>query len=348
MTNFAIYKKTFRFTLMRILTGLIGLALIIGLPAIVFAVTGKLEDTARIAACLGGFIVGCIAAGLISHFISYIFRAGQIAVAAKAAAGQDLPEDCYSEGKSIVKQRFGTVAVFFAIEKIINAIVSQLTSGVSKLTDKISSDSDSDAVKTIGAVINIVISAMLKFMCACCMGWVFINPDVNAWRCACDGAILYFKNWKDLLKNTGRILLIGLLSLVIIGGALFGVCHLTLNKAQFMTEMTTELSQFIQEVKLEEATQEASTDGTVDEDEQKALDAISSLTPSEWAMIFEGLIALILWGILNSSLIDPFVMIGVMQRYIKAGLANPPKRELDEKLSGLSKSYKKAIESSNA
>ena len=344
MTNFQIYKGTFRFTLMRILTGLIRTALIVGLTALCFAITGGRSDEVRIAASFGGFVVGCILAGLIGHFVSYIFRAGQIAVVAEATQNGKLPDDCYAVGKASVKKRFGTVALFFAIEKIIKAIVSQLTNAVNKLTDKISEDSKNDTVKTISTVIQIVVAAMLKYVSACCMGWVFIHPDVNAWRAACDGAILYFKNWKELLKNTGRVLLIGLLSLAILGGAIFGCCHLALHNTQFMTEMTTELSDFLDESNMEKL----STELELDDDDNSFLEKLAAITPAQWTLIFEGIIALILWGILHGALVEPFMMISVMRGYIQAGLANPPARDVDEKLKGMSKSYKKALESAEA
>lgn len=333
MTSFEIYRKTFRFTLMRILSGLIGTALIVGLPVLAFAVTGRMSDGARIGVCVGAFIVACIVVGLLSHFIGYIFKAGQIYIAAEAITNGSVPADPYTEGKGAVKKRFGTVTVFFAIEKIINTIVHQITNGVTRLTDSISSASSNDTARTAGAVINIVISAMMQFMCACCMAWVFIHPDTNAWRAAADGAIVYFKNWKDLLKNTAKVIGIGLLSLVLIGGLLFGATHGILHNAAFMDNMTAELNEFIAEQKM--------TDKDGNPIDPK-------LTPDQWKLIFEGIIALILWGIIHSALIDPYVMISVMNRYLKAGLANPPVRTEDEKLAKLSKGYRKALSAAEA
>ena len=329
MTSFEIYKKTFRFTLMKILSGLVGILLIVGLPALAFAVTGSAQDDTRIIVCVCAFVAACIVVGLLSHFIGYAFRAGQIAVAAEAISTGALPEDPWAAGKAAVKNRFGTVAVFFAIEKIINAIVHQLTNAVTKVTEGISAKSNNDTVKTIGSVINLIISAMLKFMCSCCMAWVFIHPETNPWRSACDGAIVYFKNWKDLLKNTAKVLLIGLLSLVILGGALFGLSHAVLGKTTFMNEMTVSLTDYIAE------------DAKSDSDDP-------DLTADEWALIFEAVPALILWGIIHSALIDPYIMISVMNRYIKAGLANPPARDVDTRLAGMSRGYRKAIESARA
>ncbi|MBO2516416.1 MAG: hypothetical protein CW338_03950 [Clostridiales bacterium] len=331
MTAFEIYKKTFRFTLMRILCGVAGVVLIAGLPALTFAFTGKATDEVRIAVCAGAFLLACIIAGLLSHFLGYVFRAGQIAMAAKGISEGELPEDVYGEGKAAVKKRFGTVAVFFAIERIINGIVRQITNGLNRLANALGGSSrgrnnESNPLQIIVAIINLIISAMLKFLCACIMGWVFIHPGQNAWRSACDGALVYFKNWKDLLKNTAKVIGLGLLSLIIIGGLLFGICHLVLDNASFANTMAVELEDFLQH-------------DFLDENGNPEID----LTAKELLIIAEAVIALILWGIINSALVDPYVMISVMSRYIKAGLANAPAREMDSKLAGMSKSYKKAI-----
>ena len=341
MTSFKIYKATFRFTLMRILMGLISILLIIGLPVIAFLVSGSAEDELRIGICIGAFIVALIVVGLLSHFVGYIFKAGQISVAANAIASDSLPQDPYSEGKAAVKKRFGTVAVFFAIEKIINAIVHQLTNGVTKVTQKIGGDNNNTA-GTIGAIINLVISAMLKFLCSCCMAWVFIHPGVNAWRSACDGAIVYFKNWKDLIKNTGKVIGFALLSLAIIGGAIFGVSHLVLHNDKNIVSMSEELVTFINE------NDEEITAAAEDGDSAEVVEFAKHLTADQWRLIFEGVIALILWGIIHNALVDPYIMISVMNRYIKAGLASAPERGLDSKLCGLSKSYKKAMAKAEA
>lgn len=60
-------------------------------------------------------------------------------------------------------------------------------------------------------------------------------------------------------------------------------------------------------------------------------------------ILFKGAIAFILWIVIHSALVDPYIMISVMNRYLTAGLANPPAREMDKKLLGMSRSYKKAM-----
>lgn len=333
MTSFEIYRKTFRFTGMRILTGLTGTALIAGLPVLAFAVTERVSSGTRIGICIGAFVAACILVGLLNRFIGYIFRAGQICIAAEAITTGKMPADPYAQGKTAVKKRFGTVAAFFAIEKIINAIVHQITNSVTRLTDSIGNRSNNDTVRTVGAVVSMGISAMMQFMCACCMAWVFIHPDINVWRAAADGAIVYFRNWKDLLKNTAKVIGAGLLSLILIGGLLFGATHLIIHQAPFMDEMTAGLNEFIAEQK-------------VTDKDGNPIDP--KFTPEQWKLIFEGIIALILWGIVHSALIDPYVMISVMNRYLKAGLANPPVRSEDDRLAELSKGYRKALAAAEA
>lgn len=325
MTNTELYRKTFKFTLMRILTDLIATLILIGLPVIVFFCTGKAEDTTRAIACGGAFVAGLIIVGLISHFISYAFRAGQIAMVAEGIVTGTLPEDPYTEGKARIKQRFGTVAVFFAVEKIINRIVSQITNTVTKVTDTLSNKSKNDVVKYIGAAVNIFVTAVMSFLCACCMGWVFVHPDQNPWRAACDGAIVYFKNWKDLLKNAGKVILMGLVSLAVIGGLLFGLTWLVTDNLPALGTIAQEIMEFCAAEELD-----------------------ISFTAEEWKLVIEGIIAFILWIDVHTSFIDPYIMISVMNRYLKAGLANPPAAEEDGKLLKISRAYRKAAAKAEA
>ncbi len=325
MTNLEIYRKTFKFTLMRVLSGLIGTAIIAGLPALTYILTGRLEDSARIGACIGAFIVGCVIVGLISHFVGHLFRAGQIAMVAEGIVSGELPEDPYTEGKQRVKERFGTVAVFYAIERIINMIVSQITNTVTRVTSSISRTTNNKAANYAGAAVSIFVSAVMAFLCSCCMGWVFVHPGENPWRAACDGAIVYFKNWKDLLKNAGKVIAMALVSLIVLGGILFGLTCLVTANMESLPAMAADLSAFCAE---------------------EAPDI--AFTAETWALIFKAAIAFILWIVVHSSLVDPYIMISVMNRYLVAGLNNPPAREMDGKLAGMSRAYKKAIGKVNA
>lgn len=320
MTTAQIYKKTFKFTLMKALTGFIGIVLIIGLTVLGFLLSAKLGDGARVGICIGAFTVACVLAGLLSHFAGHLFRAGQIAMAAEGIVKGELPEDTFEEGKKRVRERFGTVAVFYAIERVINAIVHQITNGVTKVTNAISTHSKNDAANYVGAAVNIFVSAVMAFLCSCCMGWVFVHPEDNPWRAACDGAIVYFKNWKDLLKNAGKVIAMALVSLIVLGGILFGLTCLVTAHMDALPSMAAELTAFCAE-EMPDIT----------------------LTAAEWFLVFKGVIAFILWIVVHSAFIDPFIMISVMNRYLTAGIANPPARTADRKLMELSRGYKKAI-----
>lgn len=316
-----IYSKTFRFTLMRILTGIVSFLLIVGLPILAIVIMAKKEAGTMLIAGGIAFIFAIILVSLLSRYVGYLFRAGQIAMVAEAAATGTLPEDPYTAGKQAVKNRFVTVTVFFAIERIINAIVNQITNAVTKVTDKVGGDNKT--AQSIGAAINLFISALLKYMCACVMGWVFVHPGENPWRSACNGAIVYFKNWKELLKNAGRVIGLTLVSLIIIGGPIFAFFHFVIGDMPFMAGLTEAVAAAAVELDL-------------------------TLSAVECGLIMEGVAALILWGMIHGAFVDPYIMISVMTNYMKAGLENPPAREMDEKLCGLSKSYRKALQKSAA
>ena len=323
MTSMEIYKKTFKFIWMRALMGLIETVLVLGLPIAAFLITQDMDTTVTLISSGSALVIAIVAVSLLSHYIGYLYRAGQIAMVARGVTRGELPDDPFEEGKNAVKKRFLAVSVFFVIEKIINRIVSQITNAVNKAAEKIGGNNNT--ARTAGAVVSIFISAMLKYMCACCMGWVFEHPDQNAWRSACDGAIVYFKNWKDLLKNAAKVVFMSLISLIVVGGVLFGLSYLIIGGMSFIGPLSEALVNFAVEMELD-----------------------VSLTAAQWALIFEGFVALVVWGILHGSFIDPYIMISVMGRYMKAGLANPPTRDYDSKLAGMSKGFKKAMENAQA
>ena len=323
MTSMEIYKKTFKFIWMRALIGVVETLVILGLPIVAFFITKDMETTVTLITSGSALVIAIVAVALFSHYVGYLYRAGQIAMVARGVSRGELPSDPFEEGKNAVKKRFLAVSVFFVIEKIINHIVSQITNAVNKAANKIGGNNDT--AKTVGAVVSLFISAMLKYMCACCMGWVFEHPEQNAWRGACDGAIVYFKNWKDLLKNTAKVVAMSLVSLIVVGGVLFGLSYLIIGSMSFIGPFSEAIVEFMAEMEMD-----------------------VSLTAAQWALVFEGLVALVVWGVLHASFIDPYIMISVMGRYMKAGLSNPPTRDYDSKLAGMSKGFKKAMENAEA
>ena len=83
LTNGEIYKKTLTFSLRRFVFNLVMLIIIIALSTIGFLLTDKIMDQGLYGLGIG-LIVGIIIVAVVSHFFSYVFKAGLIAVMTKA------------------------------------------------------------------------------------------------------------------------------------------------------------------------------------------------------------------------------------------------------------------------
>ena len=125
MDNKEIYKKTLTFSLRRFLWDVLAFAIIIAVSAAGFFVAEKAADNGLIGLVVG-IVIGIIIIAIISHFIAYVFKAGQIAMMTRGIADGKLPDDVYGEGKKIVKERFLTVAAYYAVTNVIKGILMKL------------------------------------------------------------------------------------------------------------------------------------------------------------------------------------------------------------------------------
>ena len=69
-----------------------------------------------------GIIAGIVVVVIMLRYVSYTFKAGQIAMMTRAITEGSLPADVIGEGKRVVKGRFATVALFFAATGVIKGI----------------------------------------------------------------------------------------------------------------------------------------------------------------------------------------------------------------------------------
>ena len=102
MNNKEIYQKTLTFSIRRLLWDMASLAVIILLAAAGFFLAEKLANAGLIGLAIG-VVVGIIAVAIVSHFISYVFKAGQIAMMTEGIATGKLPADVYATGKKSSK-----------------------------------------------------------------------------------------------------------------------------------------------------------------------------------------------------------------------------------------------------
>ena len=313
MDNKQIYKATLCFSIRRVLWDLLALVVWAGVMALGFFIAEKTADKGLVGLAIGG-VIGLIALVIFLRWLSYKYKAGQIAMMTKGITEGELPQDVMGEGQKIVKERFATVAAFFAVTRVIKAIFNQLGRGISAAGRAIGGD----AGGTAGDVVSSVIQVIVSYLCDCCLGWVFYRKDVKATKATCEGAVLFFKHGKTFFKNMGRVFGIGLATLVAIGGAFTGIFYLIASRFPVVFE------RIYQEL------------------------VESSAKMPEWLnsptilMIASAVIGgIIVWAFFHSVFIRPFVLVGVLRNYIQSGVDDIPTEESFAVLDGKSEKFRK-------
>ena len=317
MDNKQIYKATLCFSIRRALWDILALVVLGGLCYGGFLIADKATDKGLIGLLIGG-VIGLIAIVIFMRWVSYKYKAGQIAMMTKGVTEGQLPDDVLGAGKQIVKERFTTVAVYFAATKVIKGIFNQLGRGITAAGQAIGGDTGG----TIGNAVSSVIQVIVSYLCDCCLGWVFFRKDVKSSKATLEGAVLFFKHGKTLVKNLGRVFGIGLASLIAIGGAFTGIFYLVASRFPvFFDRLYTEI--------MESAARNSTT--------------IPSWlnSPAILTIVAAVIGGIIVWSIIHSVFIRPFVLIGVLRNYIQSGIEDMPTEESFVLLDSKSSKFKK-------
>jgi F0F1-type ATP synthase assembly protein I len=316
MDNKQIYKKTLGFSLRRVFWDIISVVLLLGAGTLGYFLGEKYAQNGPIGLLIGA-VIGVVALILITRFISYALKAGQIAMMTRGVTEGELPDNVIKEGKKVVKERFATVAAFFAITGVIRGIFNQIGRGITKLGESIGGDTGG----AVGSAVSSVMQTIVNYLCDCCLGWVFYRKEVKPARAACEGAVLFFKHGKTFAKNMGRVFGMGLVSLLGIGGVSGGIAYFILKGQTFyeplaawMTENLTDTSNWLAQM---------------------------LTNPKTLPVAFAALIGIIVWAIIHSVFIKPFVLVGVLRNYIDSGKNDIPSEESFRMLDSKSPKFRK-------
>ena len=320
MDNKEIYRKTIGFSLRRLLWDVLAFLFLAAVTGAGFLLAEKLTDKGLIGLAVG-LLLGIIAITVFLRYISYTYKAGQIAMMTRAVSEGTLPDDVIGEGKKAVKERFATVAVFFAATKVIKGVFSQLGQGIVKIGENLGGDSGS----AIGSAISITIQVIVSYLCDCCLGWVFYRREVKSAKATCEGAVLFFRHGKTLARNLGRVFGMGLASLAAIGGAFTGIFYLIASR---FPDTFAQLSKEIAEAAVRA---ETTLPAGVTE-------------PNTLMWICAGIVGVILWNIVHSAFIRPFVLVGVLRNYIQSGMQDVPSENSFAMLDSKSAKFRKLHE----
>ena len=317
MNNFQVYKKTLVFSFVNFFIGFVALGLVAGSCIVGFIVMNDTTDRALIGLAVG-LVIGIVLSVLISIFITNRIKAAQVGMMAKGVVDNELPDNVFSAGLADVKGRFAKITVFFMVTGAIKGIFRQLGRAINKLGTAVGGDVGNG----ITSAIDTAIQTLIGYLCDCCLGWVMYNKEKGVAQAACEGAVIFFKHGKALIRNIGRIFGMGILSFVIVGGGFFGIAYLIFkNFPQMFESLSKEIIEFAQR------------------NEFEIPEFVSNTTTL--TIFVCAVIGIVLWSMIHSLLIRPFILVGVLRNFMNAGLKEKVTEDDFKMLDGKSAKFAK-------
>lgn len=202
MKAFEIFKKTMTFVWIRL--G-INLAISVGVilwTIIWLAIAGAADNgfmflLAFIAIVFSGKIVG-----IVQQYIGYMIKSAQIAVVAEIFQTGSIPDNMFEFGKKRVKSKFAQANVYILLDKLVSGSVRQINKVVNSTVGWIEK-----LVPQASFITNIVqkfTTLTLTYVDECCLCYTFMKDEQSAFKSAADGVVIYFQNWKSLLKSSAK------------------------------------------------------------------------------------------------------------------------------------------------
>ena len=324
MSNFQVYKKTLPFSLFSFLFDLLGFLVVVGLATAGFFIFANGGDAGMgILGLILGLILGGVLAFLINLFITNRIKSAQIAMMTKGVSEDNLPDHTFKAGMQEMKGKFGKITAFLFITNAIKGIFRQVGKAINALGTAVGGNTGNVVTSTINTGVEILIG----YLCDCCLGWIFYRKDINSFKAGCEGAVIFFKHGKTLLRNIGRIFGMGILSLLLIGGAVTGILIAVFMQFPAMFEsLRVEIAEIITEGEL----------------------PAFFATPNGIIVLVSLIIGIVFWSMIHSVFIRPFILTGVLRNFILSGEKDLPKEAdfatLAEKSPKFAKLQQKALE----
>lgn len=203
-----VYLKTMKFVWAKLALG--GAMLLFSLITLaIFLGLGSLGSGSGMAIAFWVWlIVVCGVYAWVNRYVGYLLKAGHVAIVTTAVTTGSVPDNQLNVAKDMVKERFLTANVYFAVDSLVSGAVSQLQKGFEKIDNVLG---NIPGVSTLVAFAQMFIHIALGYIDECCLGYTFLHKDQSAFKSAADGVVIYFQNWKKLLKDAAVTTLIVML-----------------------------------------------------------------------------------------------------------------------------------------
>lgn len=221
-----VFRKTIKFVWMKLALGgcAIAFSLVLGL---VLAGVSAMDQNGVVGvyALMIWFVLSVAAVGVSQYYLGYLLKAGHIAVVTSLVTTGSLPENFFEYGLGMVKKKFATAAAYFAVDRLVSGAVKQINGGLDIVGSVLSKIPGMDsAVSFAKSFVNIALGNVDE----CCLAYTFYREEQSAFKSAADGVVIYFQNWKVVLKDALKTAFLafivsaaaGLLLFVVMLGAL--------------------------------------------------------------------------------------------------------------------------------
>ena len=224
MKNGEIFKKTMPFVWGRFgMQLLLNVGMIVYFAILVWLFIMVIESQSIIAVIIGliGLPIGLKIYSFGCEYIGYMIKAAHVAVIGELSLYGKVPEGVKitEYGKNKVKERFLTANAFFAIDKLMSSAVKQIQNMITKVGNVFEKV---EIIQTIIKIVNIFIGIVLGYVDEAVLARVFQKKEDGAWKASADGVVLYFQNWKEILKNA-LLITLGIVAFYAVGMGLIYV-----------------------------------------------------------------------------------------------------------------------------
>ncbi|MCM1091557.1 MAG: hypothetical protein NC092_05675 [Butyrivibrio sp.] len=213
------FKQTIKFVWMKLALGGCAIAFSIVLGLILMGVSA-LDPNGVVAvyAMVLWFCLSVAAVGISQYYLGYLLKAGHIAVVTALVTKGSLPEDSFAYGIETVKKKFATAAAYFAVDRLVSGAVNQINNGLDIVGNVLGKLPGMDSVVSFAkSFVNIALGNVDE----CCLAYTFFHEEQSAFKSAADGVVIYFQNWKTILKDALKTALVTFIVSMIAGLLLF-------------------------------------------------------------------------------------------------------------------------------
>lgn len=193
-----VYRKTIKFVWMKLALGgcAVVFSIVLGLILLGISALSRNEGVIGFSMMLWlGASAGAV--GVTQYYIGYLLKAGHIAVVTHLVKTGTLPEDQFGYGKQIVKEKFATAA-YFAVDRLVAGAVRQINGTLNIVGSFLEKIPGMDALVSLAKTF---VGIALGNVDECCMAYTFYHEDQSSFKSAADGVVVYFQNWKTILKD---------------------------------------------------------------------------------------------------------------------------------------------------